>query len=192
MALKDNLKALKTELSTEEQFIEKFIRGERLLKKYKFYIFAILSVLLLYFGVDFIMSTLREKSIRESNEIYVSLMNSPDDKTKLAALREKSPNLYAALLMSRFAKDQGNTELLNELNSLYEDENVNAILKDILALDLDKKSPFLKDFHKILEAYRLLEHNRIREADVLLSQIRANSALDQIAKNLKHYRGISQ
>ncbi len=37
MGLKDNLKAVKNELNTEEQFIENFIKGERFIRKYKFY-----------------------------------------------------------------------------------------------------------------------------------------------------------
>ncbi|EOV7700747.1 hypothetical protein ACORGN_000831, partial [Campylobacter coli] len=33
MGLKDNLKAVKAEINTEEQFIENFIKGERFIKK---------------------------------------------------------------------------------------------------------------------------------------------------------------
>ncbi|EOH2233951.1 hypothetical protein ACLWFS_001094, partial [Campylobacter jejuni] len=36
------------------------------------------------------------------------------------------------------------------------------------------------------------EQNKIEEANVLLSQIKENSSLSQIAKNLKHYQGITQ
>lgn len=192
MAFKDNLEALKTEFSAEERFIEKFIRGERFIRKYKFHILAILFALLVYFGGSFAMGVLKERSIRESNQIYMNLMGSPDDKTKLTALKEENLNLYTAFLMQKFAQDQNNPELLNELDSLYKNEKLNVFLKDILALDLNKKSPFLKDFEKVLEAYRLLEQDKIQEADILLSQIRTNPALEQIAKNLKHYRGVSQ
>ena len=51
---------------------------------------------------------------------------------------------------------------------------------------------FLKNYDKLLEAYKLLEQNKIEEANVLLSQIKENSSLNQIAKNLKHYQGITQ
>ncbi|HEF3558331.1 TPA: hypothetical protein R9133_001619, partial [Campylobacter upsaliensis] len=48
------------------------------------------------------------------------------------------------------------------------------------------------DYAKILEAYVLLEQKKIEEANVLLAQIKSNTPLEKIAKNLKHYQGISQ
>lgn len=192
MTLKDNLKAVKTELSTEEQFIEKFIKSERFIKKYKFYILIILALVLLYFAITFIVDTLKEKNIKESNEIYASLMNSPNDKAKLAELKEKNLNLYVIFLMSNLSKEPENKELLAELSSLYKDKSINNYLKNILALDLNEQSFFLKDFDKLLEAYKLLEEDKIEEANILLSKIKADSTLEQIAKNLKHYQGIGQ
>ncbi|EGN6604557.1 hypothetical protein ISK98_001838, partial [Campylobacter jejuni] len=62
----------------------------------------------------------------------------------------------------------------------------------IIALSLGDKSMFLKNYDKLLEAYKFLEQNKIEEANVLLSQIKENSSLNQIAKNLKHYQGITQ
>ena len=49
MGLKDNLKAVKNELNTEEQFIENFIKGERFIRKYKFYISAVVIILVAFF-----------------------------------------------------------------------------------------------------------------------------------------------
>ena len=174
MTLKDNLKAVKTELNTEEQFLEKFIKSEKFIKKYKFYILGILVILLLYFAINFIVNFLEEKNIKESNEIYASLIQSPKDKEKLANLKEKNINLYTIFLVNEFDKDLDNN------------------LRNILALNLNQKSFFLKDFNKILEAYKLLEEDKIEEANILLSQIKTDSTLGQIAKNLKHYQGINQ
>ncbi len=192
MALKDNLKALKSEFSTEEQFLEKFIRGEKFIKKYKFYILGILLLLILYFGLSSVVDFFKAKNIKESNTVYASLMNSPNDKAKLALLKEKNINLYTIFLMNQWDKDQTNTEILNELKVLYADERLESNLKNILALNLNEKSLFLKDFDKILQAYRLLEQDKIEEANILLSQVKADSTLGQIAKNLKHYQGVNQ
>ncbi|MBW1422531.1 hypothetical protein AT909_02680 [Campylobacter jejuni] len=57
---------------------------------------------------------------------------------------------------------------------------------------LFKKMSYDYSLCKLLEAYKLLEQNKIEEANVLLSQIKENSSLNQIAKNLKHYQGITQ
>ena len=73
-------------------------------------------------------------------------------------------------------------------------EDIKDIANDILDDDAfnDDITNHLKNYDKLLEAYKLLEQNKIEEANVLLSQIKENSSLNQIAKNLKHYQGITQ
>ena len=48
MSLKENLQAVKNSLSTEEQMIEGFIKGERFIKKYKFVFVAVVVLLVAY------------------------------------------------------------------------------------------------------------------------------------------------
>lgn len=192
MGLKDNLKAVKNELNTEEQFIENFIKGERFIRKYKFYILGVVGILLIWFFGNFISSKIKEGKIKEGNEIYASLLQNPNDKNLLEKLKDKNINLYAIFLLRENANELNNTSFENELGQIYNHTQTNALLKNIIALSLGDKSIFLKNYDKLLEAYKLLEQNKIEEADILLSQIKDNSSLSQIAKNLKHYQGISQ
>jgi len=192
LGLKDNLKAVKNELNTEEQFIENFIKGERFIRKYKFYILGVVGILLIWFFGNFISSKIKESKIKESNEIYASLLQNPNDKNLLEKLKDKNINLYAIFLLRENANELNNTSFENELGQIYNHTQTNALLKNIIALSLGDKSIFLKNYDKLLEAYKLLEQNKIEEADILLSQIKDNSSLSQIAKNLKHYQGISQ
>ncbi|ADC28020.1 hypothetical protein FZ832_02045 [Campylobacter jejuni] len=192
MGLKDNLKAVKNELNTEEQFIENFIKGERFIRKYKFYISAVVIILVAWFAGNFIISKINDYKTKEANEIYANLIQDPSNKNLLEQLKNKNTNLYAIFLLKENINDFNNTTLQNELKQIYNNAQTNTLLKNIIALSLGDKSIFLKNYDKLLEAYKLLEQNKIEEANVLLSQIKENSSLNQIAKNLKHYQGITQ
>ncbi|ABS43429.1 hypothetical protein CK590_01745 [Campylobacter jejuni] len=192
MGLKDNLKAVKNELNTEEQFIENFIKGERFIRKYKFYISAVVIILVAWFAGNFIISKINDYKTKEANEIYANLIQDPNNKNLLEKLKNKNTNLYAIFLLKENINDFNNTALQNELKQIYSNAQTNTLLKNIIALSLGDKSIFLKNYDKLLEAYKLLEQNKIEEANVLLSQIKENSSLNQIAKNLKHYQGITQ
>ncbi|EOZ5964506.1 hypothetical protein ACQUMV_000605 [Campylobacter jejuni] len=192
MGLKDNLKAVKNELNTEEQFIENFIKGERFIRKYKFYISAVVIILVAWFAGNFIISKINDYKTKEANEIYANLIQDPSNKNLLEQLKNKNTNLYAIFLLKENINDFNNTVLQNELKQIYSNTQTNTLLKNIIALSLGDKSIFLKNYDKLLEAYKFLEQNKIEEANVLLSQIKENSSLNQIAKNLKHYQGITQ
>lgn len=192
MGLKDNLKDIKNELNTEEQLIENFIKGERFIRKYKFYISAVVIILVVWFAGNFIISKINNYKTKEANEIYTNLIQDPSNKNLLEQLKNKNTNLYAIFLLKENINDFNNTALQNELKQIYSNTQTNTLLKNIIALSLGDKSIFLKNYDKLLEAYKLLEQNKIEETNVLLSQIKENSSLNQIAKNLKHYQGITQ
>ena len=192
MALKENLRAIKTEMNTEEQFLENFIKGERFIRKYKLYLVSFVIIFVLWLIVSFVMDTIKESNVRESNEIYANLLVKNDDKILLDKLKNKNLNLYAIFLMQKLTQNPTSTRILQELNTLSESEKIDPIFRNIIALANNDKSIFLKDYAKILEAYVLLEQKKIEEADVLLAQIKSTTPLEKIAKNLKHYQGISQ
>ncbi|KAA6226486.1 MULTISPECIES: hypothetical protein [unclassified Campylobacter] len=184
MAFKENLEAVKSGLNTEEQFIEKFIKGERFIKKYKFYILAILIILVLYFITTLIIQKVQESNIQTSNELYASLMQNSNDSTTIKLLKDKNINLYAIFLAQNLDSN------LEELKTLTKNEKLNPLLKNILVLNFNENSIFLKDFSTILQAFKLLEENKIKEANILLNKIKPNSSLEQLSQNLKHYQGI--
>lgn len=192
MGLKDNLKAVKNELNTEERFIENFIKGERFIRKYKFYISAVVIILVAWFAGNFIISKINDYKTKEANEIYANLIQDPSNKNLLEQLKNKNTNLYTIFLLKENINDLNNTAFQNELKQIYNNAQTNTLLKNIIALSLGDKSIFLKNYDKLLEAYKLLEQNKIEEANVLLSRIKENSSLNQIAKNLKHYQGTTQ
>ncbi|MCW1360756.1 hypothetical protein [Campylobacter sp. CCS1377] len=179
MALKDDLNTIKSELSAQEQMIGNFIKGERFIRKYKYYFLALIVTLLLWFLISFIINLVKENNIKTSNELYISLIKDPNNQEKLNSLKDKNANLYAIYLLSQ------NSSNLQELENL----KLDPLLKSIVDLELNKDSILLKEYKKLLLAYSLLEQNKIKEAQVIFSQIDPNSQIGQLANNLKHYQG---
>ena len=182
MSLKENLQAVKDSLSTEEQMIEGFIKGERFIKKYKFVFIALVALLVGYLVYHYTSEALLSKKIQANNEIYLALLQNPNDSEKLAQLKDKNPNLYVLFLLSQ----GGNEEAIKEAQSL----KLEPLLKEILDANVAGNSAFLSDYHKILNAYELLEQDKIEEANLVLSQIPVNSELKDLVNNFRHYKGI--
>ncbi|EAL7914499.1 hypothetical protein IDD66_000866, partial [Campylobacter jejuni] len=157
-----------------------------------FYISAVVIILVAWFAGNFIISKINDYKTKEANEIYANLIQDPSNKNLLEQLKNKNTNLYTIFLLKENINDLNNTAFQNELKQIYNNAQTNTLLKNIIALSLGDKSIFLKNYDKLLEAYKLLEQNKIEEANVLLSRIKENSSLNQIAKNLKHYQGITQ
>lgn len=182
MGLKENLQAVKASLNTEEQMIENFIKGERFIKKYKFVFIATVVLFVAYLVYYYTSDTLLSKKIQQNNEIYLALLQNPDDSDKLAQLKAKNPNLYVLFLLSR----DGNDEAIKEAQNLQ----LEPLLKEILSANTGDNTQFLSDYHKILNAYELLQQDKIEEANLILAQIPVNSELKDLVNNFKHYKGI--
>jgi hypothetical protein len=182
MSIKEDLKAIKGTLSAEESMIEGFIKGERFFRKYKFVFLAILAALVVWLIYSYTSNTLREKAVAKNNELYIALLNSPDDSEKLANLKAKNPNLYVLFLLSH----PENAELLEEAKNL----KIDPLLKEILEANTNADSKFLSDYNKLLQAYELLAQDKIEEANLILAQIPVNSELKDLVNNFKHYKGI--
>lgn len=182
MGLKENLQAVKNSLSTEEQMIENFIKGERFIKKYKFVFIAVAVLFVAYLVYYYTSDTLLNKKIQQNNEIYLSLLQNPNDSDKLAQLKAKNPNLYVLFLLSH----DDNNEAIKEAQNL----KLEPLLKEILNANTAGNSQFLSDYHKILNAYELLQQDKIEEANLILAQIPIHSELKDLVNNFKHYKGI--
>ncbi|WP_411763209.1 hypothetical protein [Campylobacter novaezeelandiae] len=181
---------LKTENSSiQENFFKTFIHSERFFKKYKFYILIVIICLLVWFIVSIINKKIEEKNIKENNQIYLTLIQNPNDDKIASNLKEKNINLYALFLISQLNKNNTDSKIIDQLKQISQTSKINFLIKNIIDLELHQKSLFLKDYSKILEAYNFLEQNKIEEAKVLLNQIKNNSEFKQIADNLKHYQG---
>ena len=194
LGLKENLDAVKKELSTEEQFLTGVIKAEGFFKKYKNLLIALVAIIFITFLVISLYKSKLQRSLTASNEAFVTLLENPTDKEALELLKTKNSKLYQLFLFSQETK----TNDLEKLKSL-DSQITEPILKDLLryqeaSLSSEglsgyamKQGAILKEFAKLQEAYLLFEAGKNKEAQDILKQISYDSPLNQVAESLKHY-----
>jgi hypothetical protein len=192
LSLKENVNAIKEELSAEEQFLESVIKAEGFWKKYKKIIIALGVVIVVGALVKVGMDYMHQSNIEASNKAYNLLLKDSQNSEALATLKAKNPKLYE-LFLFKGAIERADVAALQKVTSDIKD----PILSDLLnyqRASLEKKSSdmhtkIVKDFALLEEAYLLLQANKLKEADAKLSQIPVTSPLRNIVANLKHYMG---
>ena len=197
MGLKENVEALKEELSAEEQFLESVIKAEGFFKRYKKLLIGmgvvVLISLLAYVAIDY----KKNHDLKVSNEAYQTLQKDPSNSNALAILKDKNPSLYTLFTMSEAIKSND----LSKIEKLLA-KTTDPILKDLLSYQVSalQKDPakvgayaqnqdaLLADFAKLEEAFLLFENEKNKEAKEALNAIPITSPLHQIAQNFMHYQ----
>ena len=185
MTFKEDVKEIKKELSAQEEFIKSLIKGEKILRKYKYYFMSLILIIVLYISSSFIYDNIKENNLLNANDMYLKLLQNNKDEILIQKLKQENINLYTLFLLNQIKKDSNNT-LLKEIAN---NENLNDLLKNVTYLNTDEKSIFLKQYYKLIQAYNLLQENKIKEANVIFSSIK-DPVLEKIIQNLKHYQGI--
>jgi predicted negative regulator of RcsB-dependent stress response len=195
LGLKENIKAVQEEISTEEQFLEGMIKGERFFKRNKKFIISGLVLIALGAATYAVNDLLTQQRLKASNEAYQTLLKDANNQNALATLKQKNPKLYTMFLFEQ-ALAKNDLEALKSVASAKEN---NPILADIAGYQLSQletnstigaNSELLKDMVLLQEGYRLLLENKVEEARLKLAQVDMNSPLKQVAKNLEHYQGL--
>ena len=189
MSIKENVDYVKSELSSEEKFLENFVKGERFFKKYKTLIFAFVAVILIGSVGFFIKNSIAQSNKLEANIAFNKVLENSNDTSALANLKEKNPQLYDIALFLQAKKDAKtvdiNVPLLKEL-SKYSAALAN---KNISELDnLSMQNDFLlKEFAIFNKALFLTNEGKFNEAKTTLALIPQTSKAFELAKLLNHY-----
>ena len=189
MSIKENVDYVKTELSSEEKFLENFVRSERFFKKYKTLILSFIIIVIVGFIGVFIKTKIDESNKFEANLAFNKVLENNNDTKALADLKAKNKDLYEIALYLQAKKEaktiETNVPLLKEL-SKYETALVN---KSIAELDnLSMQSDFLlKDFAIFNKALFLANEGKFAEAKTTLALIPQTSKAFELAKLLNHY-----
>ncbi len=197
LSVKDDLKAIKEELNTEEQFLEGMIRAERFYKRYKKPIWFITIIVIILFVGYSVKTYINENNLKIANIAYLKLMQNPNNKQALKTLKNKNIKLYYAYEFHLAAKTN-NKQLLKEVTKQSNDK----ILKDLAQYQLasidknqkeletyvnNSKIGLLRNMALLEDAFLLLKNNKIDQAKIKLSLIEVDSPLNNIAKNLEHF-----
>ena len=123
MSIKENVDYVKTELSSEEKFLENFVRSERFFKKYKTLILSFIIIVIVGFIGVFIKTKIDESNKFEANLAFNKVLENNNDAKALADLKAKNKDLYEIALYLQAKKEakiiETNVPLLKEL-SKYE------------------------------------------------------------------------
>jgi hypothetical protein len=193
LSLKENIEAIKEELTAEEKFLESVIKTESFYKKNKKLIISIALAVLVGVIGSMGYNYLKEQKRLKSNELYLSLIQKADD-SKKAELKSLNPKLYELYTM-QVALKSGDVATLKSLQSSIS----YPILKDLLTYQIaslegkellkyaGNSEAILKDFANLDAAYIELKNNNHQKAQDILSFITPTSTMYQIAQSLKHY-----
>ncbi|MCT7651306.1 tetratricopeptide repeat protein [Aliarcobacter butzleri] len=188
MSLKEDVGYIKNELSSEEKFIENFVKGERFFKKYKTLIIAVVVILI----IGLIGFTIK-KSIDNSNKhdanIALSQFLENGDEKALKTLKNKNEKLYEVALFLQAKKDNKiasiELPLLKELVK-FQTATASNNIEELNSLSMQNDF-LLKEFALFNKALILVNEGKYEEAKKELSQISQTSKAYELATLLNHY-----
>jgi predicted negative regulator of RcsB-dependent stress response len=182
LALKENIEALKSELSAQEELLKNIIQGERFFKRHKRSIIAatvVAVILLIGYSVN---SAVNESNLKASNEAYKTLIVFPTNEQALNTLKNKNKPLYRAFVFQEAAKNGDNASLQALIN-----EDSTDVIGQIAAYILGQNSEVMSDFAILQSGYELLKAGKANEANLKFTTI-TSSSLSELARGLEHYQ----
>lgn len=189
MSLKDDIKSVKQELNTEEQFLEGFVKFERFFKKNKLAILGAIGVIIIGFIAVTVTDYLREENKKEANIAFNKVLENPNDKAAIATLKDKSMKLYEVALYMQAQKENKianvNVEFLKEISEYHK------ALKEQNLTQLNSVSMqnnfLLKEFAIFNQALILTQKGQYKEAQDKLKLIPQTSKVNDLVQILNHF-----
>lgn len=188
MSLKEDVGYIKNELSSEEKFIENFVKGERFFKKYKTLIIAVVVILIIGL-IGFTVKKSIDNSNKHDANIALSQFLENGDEKALETLKNKNEKLYEVALFLQAKKDNKiasiELPLLKELVK-FQTATASNNIEELNSLSMQNDF-LLKEFALFNKALILVNKGKYEEAKKELSQISQTSKAYELATLLNHY-----
>ncbi|MCG3669821.1 tetratricopeptide repeat protein [Aliarcobacter butzleri] len=188
MSLKEDVGYIKNELSSEEKFIENFVKGERFFKKYKTLIIAVVVILIIGL-IGFTIKKSMDNSNKHDANIALSQFLENGDEKALETLKNKNEKLYEVALFLQAKKDNKipsiELPLLKELVK-FQTATASNNIEELNSLSMQNDF-LLKEFALFNKALILVNEGKYEEAKKELSQISQISKAYELATLLNHY-----
>lgn len=195
MSLKENMDALKEELSSEEKFFESAIRTERFVKRYQKPLIAVVAASLLAVVGAIGYQAYTKAKLESSNVAFNALLANPSDTNAQQTLKNDNPALYDVWNLSQGISHNDLSVLEGLKNSeafgvsdiaSYE---AAAIKGDAQALEAytKKQGSLYKDLALLELAVSAIEKGDTATAHQKISLIPESSPLYKVAQSLSHY-----
>ena len=187
MSISETINEAKKELSGDEQMLASAFKVEKLYKKHKFKLFAVVGLAVAYFGATAIMESIEQNKRESANTALLTLESDAKNAKALEALKSNNPALFE-LFTYQEALKSADTAQLKSLSS-----SKNPIIADIANYHLSviegkqTDSTFYEDVAKIYNASLDIKAGKISEAKDELELIGEESPAYNISKMIKHY-----
>lgn len=195
MSLKENMDALKEELSSEEKFFESAVRTERFVKRYQKPLIAAVAASLLVVAGAIGYQSYTNSKIESSNAAFNVLLSNPSDAKAEETLKNDNPKLYDVWKLSRGIA-QNDVTILESLKdseafgiadiAQYEAASIKGDMQSLNQYT-KKQGALYKDLALLELAVTAIEKGNVSEAHQKISLISEDSPLYQVAQALSHY-----
>ncbi|WP_121021671.1 hypothetical protein [Helicobacter vulpis] len=192
MEIKQNLKQVQEEFKSDEKLLESAFRLEKFYQKYKFWLWALVGLALLWWGAVQFLEHRKATHVQEVTALYNEVLQNPNNLALLDKLQRTAPNLYSLHAYARALKEK-NLKALKELSTSsntvvsalarYYSASYGRDLKALQGLKLEG----LQDWIALQQAYLSLQANPKSDVGAILAPITPSSSLYQIASLLRHY-----
>ena len=189
MSLKDDVNYVKDELSSEEKFLEGFVKTERFYKKNKILIIAVVVILLGSLIGFYATKYIQEQNKLESNIAFNKVLESPTNSEALATLKEKNEQLLQVAQYINAVKEGKTVDV--QVKYLKE---LTTYQKALATKDTDKLNSvsmqndfLLKEFAIFNKALIQADEGKYEDAKATLKLIPADSKVSDLVDVLKHY-----
>jgi len=178
---------VKKELSSDEQMLASAFKAEKLYKKHKIKIFAVVGIVVAYFAGTTIMDKIADSKRERANTALLALEKNPKDSKALESLKTNNNALFELFSYQKAIKNS-DTATLKSLSS-----SKNEIIADLSSYHLaviegrPSNSKFNGDISKVYNASLLIKEGKATEAQEELELIPEESPVHNISKMIKHY-----
>ena len=187
LSISETINEVKKELTSDEQMLASAFKLEKLYKKHKFKIFAVVGLAVAYFGGTAIMETIAQGKRERANAALLTLESDAKNAKALEELKTNNPALFELFTYQEALKN-ADTAQLKSLSS-----SKNPIIADIASYHLsviqgeEAESKLYDDVAKVYNASLDIKAGKISEAKDKLELIGEESPAYSISKMIKHY-----
>lgn len=189
MSLEENVKFVKEELTSQEEFLSSFVKAERFYNKHKMQLIG-LSVVIVVLVLGFVAKNyMDDRNKILANEAFTKFLENPKDAQALTTLQESNNDLFQIANYMNAKKENKiasiDVKYLKELNEFDQAMKANDLAK-LEALSMNDNF-LLKEYAIFYRALILAQQDKIAESNAVLKTIPAESNLKELVNLLKHY-----
>lgn len=185
MSLKENIDYMKTELTAQEQFLENFVKAEKIFKKYKTLIFgallAIVVLIIAMIGYDYMDEQKKVKANVALNEFLADTNN----QQALDTLKANNKNLYEIAMHIKDENHIPDIAIFKEI-AMFQNAVKNGDTKTIDSL-LSNNNFLFKDYALVIKALQAIKADDMKSAEQAVKMLPKDSVSSDLANLLEHY-----